>query len=234
MRYLQTLLFLLVLSVVTPLLAADDWHPHDEIRSAATDAVRLQRGVPGGRVEVVADELDARVRLTRCGEALKVSVPFGDRAGGRITTQVRCAGPAPWKLYVPVRLVLFQPVLVSARALARDSVLQADDFVLQERDTGRLAYGYLARIDDVVGQRLRKAMAPGEVLTPNNLETPPLVKRGQQVTLEARGRGLTVRMAGVAGDDGVRGEVITVKNLRSGEEVQGIVRSAKSVEVLLQ
>jgi flagella basal body P-ring formation protein FlgA len=38
----------------------------------------------------------------------------------------------------------------------------------------------------------------------------------------------------VAGDDGVRGEVITVKNLRSGEQVQGIVRSAKSVEVLLQ
>lgn len=230
MRYLLLLSLLLASCAVS----AGEWHPHEEIRAAAADAVRSQRAVPGGRLEVVADDLDARVRLPRCAQALKVSVPFDGRAGGRITTQVRCTGPAPWKLYVPVRLVLFQPVLVSSRALARDSVLQADDFVLQERDTGRLSYGYLARVDDVVGQRLRRAMAPGEVLTPNNLKTPPLIKRGQQVTLEARGRGLTVRMAGVAGADGVRGEVISVKNLRSGEEVQGIVRSAKSVEILLQ
>ena len=230
MHYL--LLFLSLLA--TSALPADDWQPHAEIRSAAADAVRSQRSLPGGRLEVVADDLDVRLRLPLCAQALQVSVPFNGRTGGRITTQVRCAGPAPWKLYVPVRLVLFQPVLVATRALARDSVLQKEDFVLQDRDTGRLSYGYLGRVDDIVGQRLRKALAPGEVLTPNNLKTPPLVRRGQQVTLEARGRGLTVRMAGVAGDDGVRGEVITVKNLRSGEEVQGIVRSAKSVEVLLQ
>jgi flagella basal body P-ring formation protein FlgA len=100
-------------------------------------------------------------------------------------------------------------------------------------DTGRMDYGYLVEVSDAVGQRLRRPLAAGEPIAPGNLEIPPMVKRGQRVTLEAQTGGLTVRMAGVAKADGIKGQIIEVENLNSGRDVQAVVRSAKSVEVLL-
>jgi len=227
-------LFFLIAILLMASAMADDWHPHEDIRAAAADAVRLQRAMPGARAEIVADDIDARVRLTRCAEPLAVKLPFDGRRSSRVTTEVRCSGPKPWKMFVPVRLVIYQSVLVAARVLPKGSSLTADDLVLAERDTGRMNYGYLVRLEDAVGQRLRRPLGLGDALTPANLETPALITRGQRVTLEARGRGLTVRMAGVAEADGIRGQIIPVKNLRSGEKVQAVVRSAKAVEVLLQ
>ena len=213
---------------------AEDWHPHEAIQAAAAAQARLKWSVSGGRVDAVADTLDARVRLARCETPLQASVPFDSRRTNRVTVEVRCAGPRPWKIFVPVRLAVFQPVLVAARALPRDSYLAAEDIEIREADTGRLDYGYLVRLDDAVGQRLRRPLSAGEPITPGNLETPAMVLRGQQVVLEARSGGLTVRMAGVAQADGIRGQVIPVENLRSGRRVQAVVRSAKSVEVLLR
>nr|MDJ0927308.1 flagellar basal body P-ring formation chaperone FlgA [Gammaproteobacteria bacterium] len=156
------------------------------------------------------------------------------RRASRVTTEVRCRGGQPWKLYVPVRLAVFQPVVIATRALPRDSLLTGDDISLAEADIGGLDYGFLSDPANAIGHRLRRPLAAGDVLTPANLETPALIQRGQRVTLEARSGGLTVRMAGVAKADGIRGQIIEVENLGSGRDVQAIVRSAKAVEVLLQ
>ena len=129
---------------------------------------------------------------------------------------------------------MFQPVVVAARALPRGTLLTPGDIELAEQDTGTLSYGYLLHPDHVTGNRVRRALAAGEVINPGLLETPNLVQRGQRVTLEARNGGLTVRMAGVAKADGIKGQVIEVENLRTKRIVQAVVRSAKSVEVLLQ
>ena len=212
---------------------AGEWQSHADIQAAAAATVRAQWAVSGGRVDVVADELDRRIRLPACDQALAVTVPFERKQSSRVTTQVRCDGARPWKLFVPVRLAIFQQVLVAAHALPRDSLLTADDISLTEMDTGRMDYGYLVEASDAVGQRLRRPLAAGEPIAPGNLEIPPMVKRGQRVTLEAQTGGLTVRMAGVAKADGIKGQIIEVENLNSGRDVQAVVRSAKSVEVLL-
>ena len=211
------------------------WQDLAEIRAAAAETVRSRWGVDGSRIDAVAGELDARVRLPKCEGSLAVSVPYEPRRRtNRVTTEVRCQGPRPWKIYVPVSLAVYQPVVIAARALPRDGLLTADDVSLAERDIARLDYGFLSTVEDVVGHRLRRPVAAGEALTPGNLEMPPLVRRGQRVTVQARSGGLVVRMAGVAQADGIRGQVIEVKNLNSRRTVQAVVRSAQSVEVLLQ
>ncbi|RMF95763.1 MAG: flagella basal body P-ring formation protein FlgA [Gammaproteobacteria bacterium] len=225
------LLGMALLLMAAPALA---WQSPQSIRDAAAAAARAHWSADGARVDAVADELDPRLRLADCGGPLAVKLPFAKQRSTRVTAEVSCPGPQRWKLYVPVRLAVFRPVVVAARALPRDSLLTADDISLAEQDIGRLDYGYLGRLEDAIGQRLRRPLAAGEPVTPGNLETPPLVRRGQRVTLEARNGGLTVRTAGIALGEGIRGQVIDVKNLSSGRAVQAIVRSAQSAEVLLQ
>jgi len=235
-RFTQILVVVAAAGAAAPAAAekALRWQDHEEIRAAAAAAINAEWLAPGGRVDAVAGELDRRIRLPACGQPLEASVPFRARSSARVTARVQCAGPKPWKLHVPVQLSVFQQVVVTKRAMPRDSVLTAADISLAERDTGELDYGFLSAAADAVGQQLRRPLAAGEAVTPGHLEMPALVKRGQQVILQARSGGLDIRMAGVAQEDGVRGQVIGVVNESSGREVEAIVRSAKSVEVLLQ
>jgi flagella basal body P-ring formation protein FlgA len=86
----------------------------------------------------------------------------------------------------------------------------------------------------VAGKRLRRNLEAGAPVTASLLDAPILVRRGQQVTLEAAQGGFQVRMAGVARSEGSLGQIIEVENGGSGRIVQAVVRSAKSVEVLLR
>ena len=62
----------------------------------------------------------------------------------------------------------------------------------------------------------------------------PLVTRGQQVTLEVGADTMNIRMAGEALDEAALGQRVRVRNLSSERVVEGVVRSAQVVEVLLR
>jgi flagella basal body P-ring formation protein FlgA len=223
-----------LLVIIWQPVSAEEYHEHALIREAVAKQLRAEGVSAGSRVDIVVDELDRRVRLARCTIPLKVSLPYGRKQATRLTAQVHCNGAKPWKIYVPARLTIHHRVVVAARPLARGTILTADDVVLTEHATGTLGYGYIQDPDHAVGHELRRPVQAGKVLTPGVLAAPTLIKRGQRVNLLAGSSGIAVQMAGVARADGIRGQVIDVENLNSGRRVQAVVRSAKSVEVLLK
>lgn len=227
-------LLLLWLCLALPTLAvAQQWQSHDDIRAAAADAARA--AVPSDpRPAVQADAPDPRVRLPRCDQPLTGAVSGVVKARGRVTAEVHCPGSRPWTLYVPVRILGDRSILVAARALARDTVLAPADVRLAPAPQGTATYGSLSDPAEVAGKRLRRSLEAGAPVTASLLDAPILVRRGQQVTLEATQGGFQVRMAGVARSEGSLGEIIEVENGGSGRIVQAVVRSAKSVEVLLR
>jgi len=225
---------LLWLCLLLPLgLPAQDWQPHDDIRAAAAEAARAA-ATADPPPAVQADAPDPRVRLPRCDQPLTGAVSGVVKARGRVTAEVHCPGSRPWTLYVPVRILGSQSILVAARALARDTVLAPADVRLAPAASGTPGYGALSDPAEVTGKRLRRNIEAGTPVTAGLLDAPILVRRGQQVTLEATQGGLNVRMAGVARTDGSLGQIIEVENGGSGRIVQAVVRSQRSVEVLLR
>lgn len=215
---------------------ATSWHDHDDIRAAAVRAARSSVGDAAGKgSRFEADRPDPRLRLAACDRPLEAGVTgSGRQPSGRLLAEVRCAGTRSWKLYLPVTATLFRSVVVAARPLARDGILAADDIRLAELDVTGLPRGFVSDPEQVIGQRLRRGVDEGAALTPALLDAAVLVRRGQQVIIEARGSGLAITMAGVARADGALGQTIPVDNLSSGRRLDGVVRSAKSVEVLLR
>lgn len=207
------------------------WQSHASIREAAAAAARL--AIPGP-AEVAADSPDPRLRLTQCSQPLTATVPANGVRSARLTADVRCDGTQPWRLYLPVRVTSSRPVVVASRALTRDTVLAPGDVRLADSTSGAAPTGALHDVNLVVGRRLRRAADEGQALTASVLTAPTLVRRGQDVQVEAQAGGLQVHMAGVARGDGALGDIIDVENGSSGRVVQAVVRSAKSVEVLLR
>jgi len=229
----MSLIFILLFGGPTAARAGTT-HDHADIRAAAEARARTANMTPGGRIDVIANQIDSRVRLAACDQPLQTSVPYGNKSSARVTVEVRCASPKPWKLYVPVRTAIFRQVIVATRPLTRGSILAPDDIILTEFDTSLLPRGYIVANKHAVGQKLRRAVKTGDPITPSLLDTPVMIQRGQKVSLEARSGGLTVRMAGIAKSDGILGQVIEFENQSSKRPVQAIVRSPQSAEILLR
>ncbi len=224
----------LLAAALLPLSAvwsATAWQSHDSIREAAEDAVR--RAVPGP-AELTADSPDPRLRLAECDRPLTAAAPANGVRSARLTAQVQCEGAQPWRLYLPVRVASTRPVVVTTRALARDTVLAPGDVRLAKLVPGAAEAGTLADPAHAIGRRLRRSVDEGQALTTGLITAPTLVRRGQQVSVEARTGSLQVRVAGTALKDGALGDIISVASATSGRTVEAVVRSEKSVEVLLR
>ncbi|MEL7450081.1 MAG: flagellar basal body P-ring formation chaperone FlgA [Pseudomonadota bacterium] len=231
---LHAVILTLLLWIVTLQTAvAQDWQDTTVIEKTATEFVEAAIDTnAGSRISIKAGNLDKRLRLQRCETPLEAfTTPGADlRKGG--TVGVRCTAGKGWKIYVPVRVSMVTSVLVAQHALARGAALTAGDVRLVERDVATLPSGYLTNIARLQGQALRRHVLPGSIITPSMLVQSKTIHRGQRVTLLAAGSALSIRMAGTAMSNGGLGERISVKNLSSGRTVEGVVRSAETVEVL--
>lgn len=228
------LLAMLALFVPSFADAADSrWHPIREITAVAENYLKLTIGPSDDRIVPTAGHLDPRLHLPLCSVALDPYLTPGAKVTGRTIVGVRCSGSKPWKIYLPVYVAVMEDVVIAQSAIQRDYLIRPEDVTLEKRDVSGLAGGYLSRISDIVGHRLKQSVAPGVVIVPALLRAEVLVKRGQTVTLFVRNDSLNIRMSGKALMDGASDQRIRVENTVSGRIVEGLVRSAERVEVLI-
>jgi len=213
--------------------AEPGWQAHDSIAEAAVAAVHQSVSTPSMRVVAVAEDLDSRLRLPQCSRALDADLPFTSGRSSRITVEVRCGGAEAWKVYIPVRLATYGQVVVTTRAVSRDQVLTAQDLAVTELELSGLQQGHLSEPAQVVGKKMRRSVAAGAPVTASMLLTPPMIRRGQKVTVRATGSTLSIATNGEALADGGPGDIIEVRNESSGRTIQAVVRSEQVVEVLL-
>ena len=223
------LLFLCLVAAALPVQATDS-QPLEEIEQAA-EAFIANKAMAG---TASAGRLDRRLRLARCDQDLQAYLRSGARIQQRTIVGVRCQGSQPWKVYVPVNLVVTQSVVVLRRNLPRGHQITSGDLAIERRDVSRLPGGYLATPAEALGKRLKQSLRAGAIIAPVSLQTELLIRRGQSVTLSAGGAGLSIRMLGKALMDGGLNQRIRVENISSGRVVEGLVRSAERVEILVQ
>ncbi|MGI9236078.1 MAG: flagellar basal body P-ring formation chaperone FlgA [Woeseiaceae bacterium] len=213
--------------------ASQQWQPIESITAAAEDFVRAKIGPKAARTAVKAGSLDSRHRLALCSKALEPFLRRGAKIDVRTIVGVRCPGEKPWKVYLPVEVIVTDKVLVAGRTLPRGHLLAISDLVVEERDVSRLLSGYFSDTKALVGQRLKAQLIAGRILTPAMVQADLAVKRGQTVTLTVETGGIRIQMRGKALMDGAIDQRIRVENTESGRVVEGIVRSQEHVEVLV-
>ena len=219
---------------ITVTAHATDWQSLSKISAVAEQYVLERMGRSDQRVKPQAARLDPRLRLPSCDSELEPFLRRGTALSARTVVGVRCNGSRPWKLYVPVEVVVTESVLIASKTLPRGHVLAATDLDKEDRDVSRLTRGYLSKPEDAIGQRLKRQVVSGKIITPSLLVADLVVKRGQSVTLVVRRNGLSIKMAGKALMDGAVNQRIRVENVASARIVEGLVRSPEYVEVLVQ
>lgn len=166
---------------------------------------------------------------------LEVSPAEGNRDRGNVQVFVRIIVKDKQYLKVPVffNVRVYENVIVSNRKIGRGEILTENDLVVENLETTKLPGSTLSSVDDLVGKRLTRLIQPYTPITPELIDNPPIIKRGDCIKLLLQSGNLTVVSKGVAKEDGYAGKIIKVKNTDSNKEIQGKVEDSLTVKVIM-
>ncbi|MBL4574092.1 MAG: flagellar basal body P-ring formation protein FlgA [Gammaproteobacteria bacterium] len=180
-----------------------------------------------------ANSLDARLQLKKCNIPIEAFSTGAMNNTSRMTVGVRCSGLNPWTLYVPVTVAALVDVVISSRALTRGALLNAEDLEIQQLPLNKLPIGYLSDPSQVTNFELIRPLRVGTPITLSAVRPRNIVQQGQEVIIKAQIAGLQVRMTGKALKNGQSGDIIPVRNLRSGRTVEATILNENTVRVNL-
>jgi flagella basal body P-ring formation protein FlgA len=148
-----------------------------------------------------------------------------------LTAIVRVDGKIERRVFLSGWVDRFENVVCTRRSLRRSSVITEDDVSTKRRNISKLPVNLLTNIQDVIGKRLKRALKADTVLLANMLEEPPLIKRGDRITIVAESPTLQVTALGIAQTKGGLGDQIRVKNCMNRKEVIARIVNASTVKV---
>ena len=135
------------------------------------------------------------------------------------------------KVWVAVEVEVYTDVVVSSKPLGRYRIVSKEDVHLEKRNLANLSRKAVVRLEDVIGKRTKRRIDLNFVMTEDLLDLPPVVKRGDFVTLLVETDVLRVTVLGEVRKNGIKGDVIRVVNIASGKEVRGRVLGPNTVKV---
>jgi flagella basal body P-ring formation protein FlgA len=122
-------------------------------------------------------------------------------------------------------------VVVTTVAVPRGEILSETDVTLQRVKPDAQIGDAFQSLEDVVGREAVLAIAPGQILDPQYIRTPVMVKRGSVVTVVVQAPGVKLRTTGRAREDGSKGDSINIESLLERKTYLAKVVGIDQVEI---
>ena len=123
-----------------------------------------------------------------------------------------------------------KPVVVVVKNISKGEVLNANHLAHEHTST-RLP-GSFTEIKNVIGRRAKFNLARGAILKIRQLEINYAVEKGKYVLLTSSNENVSVTVGAIALEQGQIGDIIKVRNERSGKLLNVVVTSEKKVSPL--
>jgi flagella basal body P-ring formation protein FlgA len=135
------------------------------------------------------------------------------------------------KVSVSGRVLVSRKVITTAREVRRGQTIRRQDLVQVTRLCGVLRTNDFSAVKQIVGKRATRTIRAGQVITRRMVETPPVVRKGDQVIIKAENKSLEITTLGRVLEDAHTGEQVKVINMSSGKEIFATVVAPGQVRV---
>ncbi|GJL78851.1 MAG: hypothetical protein NPINA01_18400 [Nitrospinaceae bacterium] len=135
------------------------------------------------------------------------------------------------RLRLTARVTQSIPLVTTRHPVNRGEILTAEDLRIEVSQSNRSFKHAVTRLEDAVGFELVRNLGAGRVITVNSLRKPPLVEKGNQVTLVAEKGSMRITAPGVVKEKGFKDSLIKVLNLQTKKMVFGQVVDSQTVKV---
>lgn len=229
------IIFLAAMCVLlSPVTRASEATTADDIKTAAlsflaTWADSLSHRGYEGAYEV--GHIDSRLALASCPQPLESEFSGDPLRTTSPSVLVSCRGERPWRMYVTTNIRVIGPALVAARPLARGERLSKGLLSVKRVQLNASRRGVLTDEASVAGMMVRRPVNAGTLLTPDLLEAPNAIERGDHVMITARSGSFSVTSRGKALANAGVGEQVLVENLQSSRTVKARAVGPGRVEI---
>ena len=127
------------------------------------------------------------------------------------------------RIYISVRVSLFANVPVAISKIKKGEKITEDRYKIEEREIKEIAFPYISP-DELKDFVALKNIYPGNIITLSYVSRPYQVKRGDIVDVVLIRGPITIKLKAQVLQNGVYGDLIQLKNLKSGKKFTGIVK----------
>jgi len=183
------------------------------LRQAVIDFFNDEVARYRGRAEIAFDRTSEQL-LNLAGPTYTFRVR---RRGGAplglipIEVEVLAEGTIAQTVPMVVSVSMVRRVVVARRSINQDATIQPGEVETMELKFNRTDKIGLTTPAQIVGQRAKQFITAGSMIDLTDVESVPLVVRGQLVTLESVVGGIQVVSTAKAAEDGLLGQTITVR-----------------------
>ncbi len=136
-----------------------------------------------------------------------------------------------WNLNVTAKI--WREVWVARSALLRGQPVQGADIGLERRDLLTFKDGLTALPSDLASYDLGENLASGSILTARSFKQRPIIRRGKTLDALVQDGPLQILVKVEALEDGLPGQFVRVRNLKSRREFRGKVQDEQTIAVAL-
>ncbi len=183
---------------------------------------------PLARTNIQLRPPSPQLKLARCKQP--ISFKHAPSRASRVSIAAQCSQPK-WQVFLTGTVEQWLPVVHTTRPLNKGTILGAKDLALIETDVRKVNRTYFTDRAELYGRQLKRTLNSKKVITAQTLAKHLLVRKGDQVVIEAKNGSMLVRMNGTALEDGEQGKQINVRNTRSGRTVRAYVSRVGVVSV---
>ncbi|MFK7997425.1 MAG: flagellar basal body P-ring formation chaperone FlgA [Granulosicoccus sp.] len=215
---------------------ATEFQSLDSIRTTVESFIQSSQSDERS-VSVTVKSLDKRLRLVNCLTPLEPTWSNRSRKLGRVTVQVACSSPKPWRVHVQATVTMKGMVWTLGRGVQRDQILSRDVLVRKEVTLGANNAAFtslgtpIVDIEPWLGYAFAQRVSTGKVLDERMLKPAKVLSKGDAVVIRFRSKGLTLQTRGVALRDAAALRQTQVRNSSSGKIIDVMVISPGVVEI---
>jgi flagella basal body P-ring formation protein FlgA len=219
---------LIYLAIVNPSVAMK--FDRDYLYNFIKSYVENNISVPAqGKLKVEVSKIDPRISLQSCLSTLTANIPENHN-GRNVNVKIICPDEDPWQLFIPVRIQTIIPVLVTRMRINKGTLLNNTNIEIIFKDSGKIRGTVLTNPKIVTGARTKRNLSQGSAITNKNT---CFVCKGEPVSIIAKSDNFEIKSNGIALKDGSLGDIISVRNKKSGRVVQGQVNAINRVVINL-
>jgi flagellar basal body P-ring formation protein FlgA len=110
-------------------------------------------------------------------------------------------------------------------------IIAADDIVMRRVPAAQLRSNAVLSVEDLVGKSPRRSIADSRVIRQDELILPPVIRKGEMVTMAYMTPNMQIKTVGEALDEGAEGDVIRIRNSSSLNAVKAKITGPGTAEV---
>lgn len=176
---------------------------------------------------IQAAAVDERINIPACKSPLQFEASDSNLRQSNVSVKVTCPN-TNWYLFTSVQVEQTKPVVVTSETMSPGSLLTEKNLYIADIPINRLRGSTYSTTENLVGARLKRRVRPGQIISNGML---CFVCKGDKVTIMAVSSGLSLKVSGIAQQDGNLGDTIRVQNAASRKTVSATVSSTSEVSI---